>query len=461
MGRIAPRRAREGRPRSTCTLALIAACLPIAGLTACGERSLGWGVVLWAPQPGIDAGSVLSITDESEIQDVYRYTEADTVHELERWRVRLFSDQQQADEFASAFSELANTYGYATRSGLPVRVAADAGSPLHYRLREGEVVKIIARSEAPVEVGAYTNYWYQVLTTDGTQGFTFGELLPLFATAGDPQVEADRRRRRDPVLAGILNARWRPQDYADMLASRRIDLTRMTEEYGLTFEAHSLDDLPIQGSADAAEVPGTARIVLPDLQLSFHYDGIERIGDDRYRLQGSGARIAVQSERRVAVSFQHEGRLQTQVFVTLNAAVSDLIAAERQRRDAIYESLRERGPLLRSSAYGDVLLQPERRFRWSGFQRLVPGVIPRDAAGTGTIRLRLHPLPALRAQFRGVLTLELDRRGEAGPPASVSFLYATDDDGVRLVLAGEIDDELLLVRSAAATPLTIYFRFGS
>ena len=48
---------------------------------------------------GID-GSVLSISGESEIQDVYRYTDGETVHELARWRVRLFSDRQHAEEFA-------------------------------------------------------------------------------------------------------------------------------------------------------------------------------------------------------------------------------------------------------------------------------------------------------------------------------------------------------------------------
>ena len=453
------------RPTRTARALALSAVFLVVGafLTACGERRLGWAVVLWAPPPGT-GGSVLSISDESEIQDVYLYTEADTVHELDRWRVRLFTDQEQAAAFAAAFSGLANTFGHAARDGLPVRQAADPGSPRLYRLREGEAVKIIAREDGPVTVGDYTNFWYQVLTHDGTEGFTFGEFLPLFDTDGDPQAEADRMVSQDSGLELITGVAWRPQYYADMLARRRIDLTRLDDAYGFTIV--SAGDTP---SSEGAAVPsvgadgagGSAHIRLPELELAFAYERIDRIGEDVFVLRGSGVRIKAESDRSIAVSFQHERRLQTQKFVALDAKVDDLIAAERERRDQIYESLRESGAALQSSAYGEVLLEPERRFRWSGFERLVPGVIPADAAGTGTITLRLHLARALRAEYSGALTMAFDRSGEAGPPASVDFVYARDDEGIRLVLAGEVDEEQLLVQGAAATPLVIYFRFAS
>lgn len=461
MSRSASRLVADRSYRAAHSLAVAAIVLFTAFLSSCSERPVGWGVVLWTPRSDIDTGVVLSIVNESNIQDVYRYAEADTVRELERWRVRLFPDRQQADAFAAAFSALANTYGYAERSGLPVREAAETESLRLYRLREGEVVKVVGRSEMPVEVGAYTNHWYQVLTADGTQGFTFGEFLELFNTTGDPQEESDLLRRQDPVLARLIEAEWRPQYYLDMLASRRIDLTRMTEDYGLTINPRGTDESPVKESTPSLDSAGSAHMLLPDLDLTFNYESIERINEGIYVLQGTGTRIAVQSERRVAVSFQHEGRLQTQVFVTLSTEVSDLISAEQARRELIYDALLESGPLLHSNAYGEILLMPARRFRWSGFQRLVPGVIPADASGAGTIALRLHPLPQLSLRFPGVLTLELDRVDSNGAIVSISFFYRLDEDGIRLVLAGEIDDDLLLVRSVAPTPLTIYFRFGS
>ena len=451
---VAVRRTRTARP-----LALIAV-LPVivAFLTACGERRVGWGVVLWAPQPGI-GGSVLSISDESDIQDVYRYGDADTVRELARWRVRLFPDQEKAEEFAAAYRDLVNTFGYAARNGLPVRAAADSGSAQLYRLREGEAVKIIGREEGPVTVGDYTNFWYQVLTADGTQGFTFGEFLPLFETEGDPQAEVDRLIGEDSRLDRITGVAWRPQYYADMLARRRIDLTRLDDTYGFIVEPADQTTPSVGDTVLPEGAGGLARMRLPELDLAFAYDRIDRIGKEVFVLEGSGVRIVSETEWSIVVSFPHEGRRQTQKFVALDARVDELIAAERERRDRIYASLRESGAALRSSAYGEVLLEPERRFRWTGFERLVPAVIPADATGTGTVTLRLHLSRALRAEYSGALTMAFDRGG-AVPPASVHFLYARDDEGLRLVLAGEIDEEQLLVLGAAATPLVIYFRFA-
>lgn len=452
---VAARQTRTARP-----LALIG-LLPVivALLAACAERRVGWGVVLWAPQPGID-GSVLSISGESDIQDVYRYADAESVREIARWRVRLFTDRQQAEAFAVSYRDLVHTFGYAARIGLPIREAADARSALLYRLREGEAVKIIGRGEGPVTVGDYSNFWYQVLTADGTQGFTFGEFLLLFETGEDPQAAADRLLGEEAELERITGVAWRPQYYADMLLRRRIDLTRLNDTYGFTVEPGSRT-VPTAGEVLPQGAGGLARMRLPELDLAFAFDRIDRIGEEVFVLHGSGVRIVSETEWSIMVSFQHEGRLQTQKFVVLDADVQDLIAAERERRDRIYEALRESGPTLRSSAYGEVLLEPSQRFRWSGFERLVPGVIPADAAGTGTVTLRLHLSRPLRAEYSGALTMAFDRGGEAAPPAAVTFVYARDEEGIRMALAGDVDEEQLLVLGTAAPPLVIYFRFAS
>lgn len=447
------------RTRTARALALIALLAAIVALlTACQERRVGWGVVLWAPQESID-GSVLSISGESDIQDVYRYTDAETVREIARWRVRLFTDRQQAEAFAVSYRDLVHTFGYAARNGLPIREAADARSAQLYRLREGEAVKIIGREAGPVTVGTYSNFWYRVLTADGTQGFTFGEFLLLFETGEDPQAAADRLLGEEAELERITGVAWRPQYYADMLLRRRIDLTRLNDTYGFTVEPESRT-VPTAGEVLPQGAGGLARMRLPELDLAFAFDRIDRIGEEVFVLHGSGVRIVSETEWSIMVSFQHEGRLQTRKFVVLDADVQDLIAAERERRDRIYEALRESGPTLRSSAYGEVLLEPSQRFRWSGFERLVPGVIPADAAGTGTVTLRLHLSRPLRAEYSGALTMAFDRGGEAAPPAAVTFVYARDEEGIRMALAGDVDEEQLLVQGTAAPPLVIYFRFA-
>lgn len=435
-------------------IAVLAAAAAI--LAACGDRRLGWGVVLWAPQPGI-GGSVLSISGESDIRDVYRYAAsgpagAEGSGELARWRVRLFPDREQAAEFAAAFSGLVDTFGYAARNGLPVRSAAAAGASQLYRLREGEAVKIVAREAEPDAVGPYTNFWYRVLTSDGTEGFTFGEFLPLFDTQGDPQAEADRLSRKDSPWDRIAAAAWRPRYYAGMLASGRVDLRRVDPGYGFTIEP--------SGAPSAEGVVGTARVRLPDVDAAFGYQRVDRVRDDVLVLQSAGVRIAVETDRSIAVSFRDRGRLRTERFMIIDTSVEDLIAAERARRDRIYDALRAAGPALRSDAYGELVLEPARRFRWSGFQRLVPAVVPADAPGAGAVELRLHLPAALRAEYSGVLTLAFDRGDRSLPPAAVTFLYSRDDTGMRMVPAGGVDHDRLLVTGAAAAPLVIYFRFA-
>ncbi len=453
------------RPRAAHRAAPIAVLAAAAILTACGDRRLGWGVVLWAPQPGI-GGSVLSISDESDLRDVYRHATAGAAAsgELARWRVRLFADREQADEFAAAFSGLVNTFGYAARSGLPVRSAADAGAAQLYRLREGEAVKIVAREAEPAAVGPYINFWYHVLTSDGTAGFTYGEFLPLFDTEGDPQTEADRLRSEDSPWDRIAAAAWRPRYYAAMLASGRVDLRRIDPAYGFAIE---LAGQPAGQPADAgdgagaAEGPGgTARVRLPGVDAAFPYRRVDRVGEGIFVLQDAGVRIAAENGRSIAVSFRDRGRLRTEPFVLLDTPVEDVIAAERARRDRIYDALRADGPALRSDAYGQLVLEPARRFRWSGFDRLVPAVAPADATGTGAVELRLHVAAALRAEYAGALTLAFDRGDRSAPPAAVTFLYSRDDAGLRLVPAGEVDENRLLVTGVASAPLVIYFRFA-
>lgn len=440
-------------------IAVLAAAAAV--LTACGDRRLGWGVVLWAPQPGI-GGSVLSINDESDLRGVYRYAlsgpdGADVSGELARWRVRLFTDREQAADFAAAFSGLVDTFGYAARSGLPVRSAADAGAAQIYRLREGEAVKIVAREAEPAAVGPYTNFWYQVLTSDGTAGFTYGEFLPLFDTQGDPQAEADRLRRQDSPWDRIAAAAWRPRYYAGMLASGRVDLRRIDPAYGFAVDP---DGQAAADGAGADGVGGTARVRLPDVDAAFAYRRVDRVGEGVFVLQGAGIRIAVETDRSIAVSFRDRGRQRTERFVMLATPVDDVIAAERARRDRIYDALRADGPALRSDAYGQLVLEPARRFRWSGFERLVPAVVPADAPGTGAVELHLHLPAALRADYAGALTLTFDRGDRSMPPAAVTFLYSRDDAGLRLAPAGGVDDDRLLVTGVAAAPLVIYFRFA-
>ena len=383
-------------------------------LVSCGEPSLGTGVVLWSDGGAVAAGTVVDVVEESTIEDRYlvRAAAADRrqapVPVAPRWRVRVFSDPAAAAEFAGRFADFVNVYAYAVRRGLPVRAEASATAGIVYKLREQEVVKVTGRGAEPERVGAFENYWYGVLTEDGTEGYTYGEFLPLFESLGDPHAEAARLQADDPGLDRVLGTAWRPEEFLSMANRRRFDLLRLRPEYGLFPDP-------------AARV---FRLVTAQREREFPYRAVERVGDGRYVLaaaggDGSPARFTLRGNGALAFSYVDDGRLITEVFVDLQDEVEELIAAEQARRARRFAALLERGPLLRSGGYGTIELTAEGRFRWHGYAALVPRWVPDGLPGTGVVDFRYALAASLRGSYDVAVTLLFDAprpAARAAPP---------------------------------------------
>ena len=391
-------------------------------LVSCGERPVGTGVVLWSDGGPVATGATVDVVEESTIEDRYlvRGAAADRSEEpvpvAPRWRVRVFSDPEQAAAFAAGYADFVDVYAYAARRGLPVRAQASATADIIYKLREQEVTKVIERGAELAQVGSFENYWYRVLTENGTEGFTFGEFLPLFESTGDPRADAVRLHTADPGLERVLGTAWRPEEFLSMVRRRRFDLRRLRTGYGLFPDP---------------EV-GVFRLVTAQREREFPYREIERVGDDRYVLHaaggdGSPARFTVRGNGSLAFSYVDDGRLITEVFVDLQEDVGDLIAAERARRERLFVALLRRGPLLRSGGYGAIELTAEGRFRWQGYEALVPRWVPDGLPGTGVVDFRFALGAPLRDKYDVAVTLLFD-----GPEsAAAAEPHAVADGGRR------------------------------
>ena len=372
-------------------------------LVSCGERSVGTGVVLWSDGGPLATGALVDVVGESTIEDRYLVRVAsadrrqDPVPVAPRWRMRVFADPERAAAFAARYADFVDVYAYAARRGLPVRAQASATAGIVYKLREQEVIKVIKRGAEPERVGSFENYWYSVLTEDGTAGFTFGEFLPLFESTGDPRADAVRLHSADPGLERVLGTAWRPEEYLSMVRRRRFDLLRLRPEYGLFPDPEA----------------GVFRLVTAQREREFPYREVERVGADRYVLaeaggDGSPARFTVRGSGALAFSYVDEGRLITEVFVDLQADVEELIAAERARRERLFAALLGRGPLLRSGGYGTIELTEEGRFRWQGYEALVPRWVPAGLPGTGAVDFRYALGAPLRGSYDVAVTLLFD-----------------------------------------------------
>ncbi|MDE0025926.1 MAG: SH3 domain-containing protein [Spirochaetaceae bacterium] len=399
-------------------------------LVSCGERSLGTGVVLWSDGGPVGTGAIVDVVEESTIEDRYlvRAAAADRREEplpvAPRWRVRVFAEPEQAAEFAARFAEFVDVYAYAVRRGLPVRAQASATAGIVYKLREQEVIKVIARGAEPEQVGSFENYWYGVLTEDGTEGYTFGEFLPVFESFGDPHAEAARLQADDPGLERALRTAWRPEEFLSMVNRRRFDLLRLRPEYGLFPDPEA----------------GVFRLVTAQREREFPYRAVERVGDGRYVLAtegggGSPARFTLRGNGALAFSYVDEGRLVTEVFVDLQQEVEELIAGERGRRERLFAALLERGPLLRSGGYGTIELTEEGRFRWRGYEALVPRWVADGLPGTGVVDFRYALGAPLRGAYDTVVTLLFDARP---PPAGTTGAAALRGDPSRTGAAGAV-----------------------
>ncbi len=397
-------------------------------LAACGQAARGSGVVLWSVAGAPPTGAVIHIIEESSIEDRYLVLSAGADRDeepvaVERWRVRVYPDTEQATAFAARYAPFTDSYGYAVRSGLPVRAEASATADIVYKLREGQVTKVLERGAQPERVGAYENYWYQVLTEDGVAGYTFGEFLPVFQTSGDPHAEAARLRADDPTLEHLLATVWRPDYFRAMLITGRYDLRRFRAEYGLFPDP----------------VARVFRLVTETGTREFRYRTVERVGEGRYVFHleddASQARFTVHSSHRVSMSYSAAGRQVTRVFVQLSRDVAASIVAEQERRDRLYRGLVERGAVLHSSGYGTIELGPERRFRWQRFLALVPELLPPGLRGTGRVDFRYAPAPELGGGYDTVISFLFDgdepaaAAGSTGGPAPAASPPVSEEGG--------------------------------
>ena len=424
-------------------------CL-LAVLFSCAPKPIGYGVVFWAEKDSpFQTGELVRIIKESQIQEVYLVNtrRKKELKEIELWRVRMYATLEEAVKSAAEYSENVYLYGYTERDGLPLREKPHQEARRVYKLREGQLVKIIAREKEKVKIASYEDYWYRVLTEDGSEGYSFGYYLNIFSTRGDPQAEAEKLRSKDPVLDEILATVWRPEYFKEMTEEGRVDLFRFRKEIG--FFPRREDKRLILVTSKYSQV--------------FDYDEAENVGPNRYLFTGTDLRAHITEDRRLILSYSRGGQIISSVYVLFEKDLDEVISAEHLRREKLFREFLSRGETLRSTAYGNIRLQTGRRFLWKDFERLA-------ASASGSSRIFLKPVEGSgRVDFPYFLSEELSRRydgiitfrfAEYFEQEGTSFLYEFDDSGVRCVFIPPENIDNLEAVETGIQPLVVYFTFG-
>ena len=425
---------------------LAAGCLLIVGflLSSCGARAVGYGVVLWGETTGVPAtGAVVAIVQESSIGSavLIAIPGERKPREYPAGRIRAFRRKSEAEAFAASYAPNLGSWAVVVKEDTPplhVRDGPTQDAKVVYRLQFRQLVKVVSRSTEKVAVKPYTDYWYEIATEDGFTGWCFGHFLKSFTAGADPAADAQRILGQDEVLARIMGTTWRPSWFLDMQARGAIDLSMYREDVGLF---PSIEDKLM-------------KLVLPLSTFEFRYTGDpQKAGAASYTFPGTDLRIDVLDDERISVSWRYKDQPKTDLYVVVKDDVTQVVAAEQQRRSDLYEGLLKNGATLSSSAYGTIHLLPGARFSWEGFSKLVPSLIEPDAKGKGSVDFTLHVRKDLLGDYDGAITFIFDEY----PRGGLSFLYRLTAGGLRFTSLAKDSVQDLFVRHPSLSAVVIFF----
>jgi hypothetical protein len=428
-------------------------------LSACSSR-LGWGVLLWSTEdPPIPSGTVLSVYIRSNLNKVWVVDIPSGLRddksginkmEIPLSYLEFVGSKSKAQKRAGEFSRYALTYAENMQDGLPIRDNPDNGAKRVYRLRTGEVIKVLSLAEGNPAISGtgepLPGDWYRVLTSDGITGYCFSYRLKLFdhtsgSLAASVPENVDSSVLHDSELDLLMSKVWSPEIYGTMVNYQKINL----------------EDVPRRWRFDPGQETGIARIYAPGIDQNFLYTAIRSDGPNAWRFEGTNLRMQLRNDTTLAIQYSEgSGSTKTLLFVALPIEVDDLIIQEGARRERLYETIYTQGPIFTSNNYGTIIFKEGGIFAWRGFDLLVPRHIPESAEGNGTIYMDLFLAPELEDRYTGAFTLRFTGNDNK-ELAVLRCMYLLDNQGFRIEIAPDstIEDNTVIRR--AASPMVLYF----
>ncbi len=406
---------------------------------------IGYGVVTWSiPERDLHAGDVVPVYIQSNIDGVYVIgtgPEREDRIEVPLWQISLYKSRSRARKAAGELEEYRYTYATVKTDGLPVRAHPENTARQVYRLRKGEIIRIVDKGEgAPVIAGNSTleGDWFEVLTGDGTTGWCFSYNLRLFDERDEaPAEEVVEDDGSDPYRSYLVDQVWYPDHYRVMLAEERVDIDRIQPLWGFTPGEESL----------------VARIATAAGVETFEHTGITKTGERTYRFEGTSLTAEVRRKSALLVQYTDDrGMPQVFYFTTLDKTPEEIIEEEQERRQTIFDAIQEAGPQFTSGNYGVLQFLDDNRFLWSGYQLLTPSVIPAGSGDDGIVELRCFLSDSLKSRYTGVLTFRFEATG-----TRVNFLYELTSDGLKLEQVDDANIEDAVVVSRDLNPTVLFF----
>ncbi len=257
-------------------------------ITSCAPRKIGYGVVLWSTENlNIENGTTVSIYEESEIRNTYiiGIQDSNVTVEIPKWQVALFKKPAAAENYKETYSKYKDIYAITLNNGHPIREKAENTSDRIYKLKEGEIIKIIEKLPEEIKIGEKEGFWYYVLTADGVSGYSFDTYLKIYNSETKTEIKPSSLSK--PLLDTFLQKSFRPEEFKKMIQNKTIIISEFTERTGVFPN-------PEEKSVS---------IVKPEESITFNYTDIVPSGLNRFSFENSPLEVSIISEKRVVLHY--------------------------------------------------------------------------------------------------------------------------------------------------------------
>ena len=415
--------------------------------TSCGDKIMGYSVVLWnIPEQQIKSGDIVPVYIKSNISHVYVIgTESGEKIEVALWQLTEPVKKGKIKNLAARYEENAATYASVKLDGLPCRAEPVNTAKQVYRLRKGEVIKILYKGKGQAPMAGKTALegdWYRILTDDGTLGWCFSYNLNLYETDANGQriggAEIEEEVEEDAHWKTIAGGVWYPDYFRTMIDGGNIDLSLIHPLYKFT-----IDEEGKKVSLNTASI-----------HESWDYDGFTKTDENEYSLNGISLKIIYRRASYIVLRYtDSSGKPQDLNFVTLSENIADIVNAEKTRRTQAYMQIFSHGPIYSSSSYGKLEFKEDGSFRWTGFKLLVPSIIDAGTKNTGSAQVKYSLSKELAGTYDGVLTMKFDGMGR-----EVNFLYKLDGTALRMEDTSGAEISGSQLKSRGVSPVIVYLK---
>lgn len=428
-------------------LSLFFICVFSTILMSCSSKIMGYSVVLWSnAETGTQSGQVVPVYIKSNISHVYVIgNEVGEKIEIPLWQLTEPVKKGKVKNLQAKYTELAKTYASVKTDGLPARAEAVNTAKQVYRLRKGEVIKLLykGKGQAPMTGGKpLEGDWYRILTEDGTQGWCFSYNLNIYEVSGtdiaNASVSEEKEETTDAAYQVVTANVWYPDYFRSMIDTKNIELNKLHPSFNFKID----------------EENKKVSLNTPAIHQVWDYEGYTKTDERQYTLKGVPIIIVYKKADFIVLRYTDEsGKPQDLNFVTISENLDDIVNEEKDRRTNAYLQVWSHGPVFQSDSYGKITLNEDGSFRWSNFRLLVPSVIQANAKNVGTASVKYTISKSLAETYDGVLTFKFDAMAD-----EVNFIYKIEDDGILMedTVGAQIKGNQ--ITSRGTSPVRIFFK---